>query len=264
MTRPRRKKLKSSINRVSFHRLIPNLATVAALCIGMSSVRFALVEKWETAVSLVLVAALLDGMDGRLARMLGSVSRFGAQLDSLSDFVSFGIAPAFILYHFSLKNLCSYGWAASLIFAVCMALRLARFNTQDETPSPLASLRSLFFTGIPAPAAGILGLFPVILWCDQKLIFAKNPWFVGGFAIVVSSLMISRIPTFAFKKIKLSQSQMLPLMVLASVVIAITLSAPWKALIALCTIYLFLIPFSARQFQSLKNELEVEAAPTHE
>jgi CDP-diacylglycerol--serine O-phosphatidyltransferase len=262
MYRPRRKKLKSSINRVYFHRLIPNLATIAALCIGMSSVRFALVEKWDAAVSLVLIAALLDGMDGRLARMLGSVSRFGAQLDSLSDFVSFGIAPAFILYHFSLKNLSSYGWAASLIFAVCMALRLARFNAQDETPSPLASLRAIFFTGIPAPAAGILGLFPVILWCDQKLLFAKNPWFVGGFALFISGLMISRIPTFAFKKIKLSHSQMVPLMVLAAVVIAITLSAPWKALMAISVIYLGLIPFSSRQFQILKKELKEE--PPHE
>ena len=262
MYRPRRKKLKSSINRVQFYRLIPNLATIAALCIGMSSVRFALAEKWESAVSLVLIAALLDGMDGRLARMLGSVSRFGAQLDSLSDFVSFGIAPAFILYHFSLKNLNSFGWAASLIFAVCMALRLARFNAQDETTSPLASLRAIFFTGVPAPAAGILGLFPVIMWCDQKIMFAKNPWFVGGFALVISGLMISRIPTFAFKKIKLSQSQLVPLMALAAVVIAITLSAPWKALMVISLIYLTWIPFSSRKFHVLKKELKEEPIPS--
>lgn len=252
MNRSRQHKTHSPLTKVPFHRLVPNLTTIMALCAGMSSVRFALMERWETAVVLVIIAAVLDGMDGRLARMLGSVSPFGAQLDSLSDFMSFGIAPAFILYHFSLKSLGGIGWAITLVFAVCMSMRLARFNAQEESPSPPASsLRSLFFTGVPAPAAAILGLFPLMLWFDTKIPFAKNPWFIATFALLTACLMVSRIPTYAFKTLKVSQTMMIPLLILAAVFIAGLLSSPWRTLLVLCALYLGLIPHSYMRHKAM-------------
>ena len=241
--------LGSSLQKRPFHRIVPNLTTIAALCTGMSAIRFALMDRWETAVALILVAAFLDAMDGRLARMLGSVSRFGAQLDSFADFMSFGIAPAFILYHFSLKQLGGLGWAVALVFVVCMSLRLARFNVQDEMPKVASAVRGHFFTGVPAPAAAVLALMPLMVWFDFKMPFAKGPWLIAGVALVVSLLMVSRIPTFAFKGLKVTQSQVAPVLILVAVMIAGLLSAPWCTLITLGALYVLSFPLSWHRYR---------------
>ena len=244
--------LSGSLSGKRFYGFLPNLATIASLCLGVSSIRMAIFERWETAVALILVAAILDGMDGRLARMLGSTSRFGAQLDSFADFVSFGVAPAFIMYFFSLRNADGMGWGVALIFIVCMALRLARFNAQaeEETPQPHC-LRSLFFVGVPAPAAGALCLTPLMLWFDQQWLFLREPMFASIIMLVVSVLMVSRIPTFAFKTIRVTQNVMISLMVSAAVTIAGLLSAPWRTLSLICFLYLLMMPFSIWKHRKL-------------
>ena len=247
------RKMRKTLPKGSFHRIVPNLTTIAALCTGMSAVRFALMDRWEAAVILILVAGFLDAMDGRLARMLGSVSRFGAQLDSFADFMSFGIAPAFILYHFSLKQLGGLGWAVALVFVVCMSLRLARFNVQDELSNEAANSREHFFTGVPAPAAAVLGLMPLMFWFDFKSPMAKDPWLIAAVALAVSLLMVSRIPTFALKGWKVTQSQLAPVLILAAVIIAGLLSAPWCTLLILGVLYVLSFPFSWRKY---RRELE--------
>ena len=253
LKKPVAHKHRAALAKGSFHRVVPNLTTIASLCAGMSAVRFALLDRWETAVALILVAGVLDALDGRLARMLGSVSRFGAQLDSFSDFMSFGVAPAFILFHFSLKHLGGLGWAVSLIFAVSMALRLARFNVQDEMPQPPSASKDRFFTGVPAPAAAVLALTPLMVGFDFQISWAQNPWMIAGLALMVSALMVSRIPTFAFKGLKVAHSQVVPVLILVVVMIAGLLSAPWPTILILCALYVLLIPVSWRQHRLLSR-----------
>jgi CDP-diacylglycerol--serine O-phosphatidyltransferase len=163
--------------------------------------------------------------------------------------MSFGIAPAFILYHFSLKQLGGLGWAVALVFVVCMSLRLARFNVQDEMPKAPSALRSHYFTGVPAPAAAVLGLMPLMVWFDFKLPLAKDPWLIAGVALVVSLLMVSRIPTFAFKGMKVAPSQVAPVLILAAVMIAGLLSAPWCTLLILGVLYVLSFPLSWRRYR---------------
>ena len=255
MPRFRRRKTRSALSQQAFHRILPNLATIAALCVGMSSVRFALNAQWEMAVTMIIMAGILDGMDGRLARMLGCTSRFGANLDSLADFMSFGAAPAIILYLFCLNTLGGLGWAVVLVFAVCMSLRLARFNVQMDTPSPVMVLRSSFSTGVPAPAAAVLALSPLMMWLDHQFVLAKEPIFVGGVALVVAGLMISRLPTYLFKTLTVSQGTMILLLPLGAMVTAGLMSAPWRTLLVLCGVYICLIPYSTLRFYQQKKAL---------
>ena len=262
MSRFRRRKARSALSQQAFHRILPNLATIAALCVGMSSVRFALNAQWEMAVTMIIMAGILDGMDGRLARMLGCTSRFGANLDCLSDFMSFGAAPAIILYLFSLKALGGLGWAVVLVFAVCMSLRLARFNVQIDTPSPLMALRGAFSTGVPAPAAAVLALSPLMMWLDHHCVLAKEPIFVGCVALVVAGLMISRLPTYLFKTLTVSQGTMILLLLLGAMVTAGLMSAPWRTLLGLCGVYICLIPYSALRFYQQKKALLEKVYPS--
>lgn len=231
--------------------ILPNLTTVMALCMGLSAVRFALLEKWEFALAAILVAGILDGMDGRIARMLNSTSRFGAELDSLSDFISFGVSPALVIYFRSLHEWRGYGWLFVLYFTVCMALRLARFNTMSiEGTSPAWS--SKFFVGTPAPATAILALTPTMLSIDFYPVFWTSPLVNAVTLFCIGSLAISRIPAYSFKKVNISNQYVIPIMISGTLILGLLFVEPWFTLSAIAIGYLCTLPFSIRAFRRMK------------
>ncbi len=254
------------INGLSFNKLIPNILTVLALCAGLTGIRFALHGKWEAAVTAILVAAVFDGLDGRIARLLHGTSKFGAELDSLSDFVSFGVAPAMILYFFSMQTAGSLGWAVVLLFAVCCALRLARFNTMIGQPD-LPPWAYNFFTGVPAPAAAGLALLPMMLEFQfDDVDFFAHPMVVGTVLVLVAFLMVSRIPTFSGKKFRVPHKYVLPVLLVVGLLTAFLVSAPWTTISVVALIYLGSIPLSLSAFRKLSRQAkdvrgEDEAAP---
>ncbi|KAB2837148.1 MAG: CDP-diacylglycerol--serine O-phosphatidyltransferase [Caedimonadaceae bacterium] len=246
---------------LSFTRLLPNMATVMALAVGMSAVRFALTGKYEFAVMATLVAAFLDAMDGRLARLLGASSDFGAELDSLSDFISFGVSPAIVMYILTLNVWKGLGWTISLFFAVCMALRLARFNIYNRSENPELQLWSKrFFMGVPAPAAALIGLLPLILFFATDLDACISPLSCGFFMVLSGFLMVSRLPTFSFKTVQVPSRWVGLSLLGVGVFVALLLSDPWSTLGATLFIYLFSIPFSILAFKKMVNAKE----STHE
>jgi len=239
---------------LSISAVIPNIATLLALCSGMTAIRMAMLEKWELAVVALLVAAFLDGMDGRLARLLGSTSRFGAELDSFSDLISFGAAPAIVMYMKGLHKWGETGWCIVLFFTVCITLRLARFNTRSiEGDSPTWSQG--FFTGVPAPAAGYLALMPIMIQQFWSAPFFEAPLLYAIVMIVTGGLMVSRVPTFSLKKVKVPQRLVLPIMLLAVLTASAVYSHPWLSLSMIGFVYLGLIPFSVRSFRRVKDEM---------
>ncbi|MBX9697062.1 MAG: phosphatidylcholine/phosphatidylserine synthase [Alphaproteobacteria bacterium] len=240
---------------LSFTRLLPNIATVMALAVGMSAIRFALMGKYEFAVIATLIAAFLDAMDGRLARLLGASSDFGAELDSLSDFISFGVSPAIVIYILSLNAWKGIGWTIALFFAVCMGLRLARFNIYNRSDNPeMQGWSKRFFMGVPAPAAASLGLLPLVLYFACDLTVFISPYVCGFFMILSGFLMVSRLPTFSFKTIQIP-SRWVGLSLLAvGILVALLLSDFWLTLSAILFVYLFSIPFSVRAFKKLKSQ----------
>ncbi len=235
---------------ISLGTLIPNLITVMALCSGLSGIRFALQERWEFAVGAIAVAAVLDTLDGRMARLLNGQSKFGAELDSLADFISFGVSPAVILFLWTTQDLRGFGWMCALFFATCMALRLARFNTKldDVDPPPFAKR---FFTGVPAPAAAGLGCLPLILSFVVGEGVVSQPVFVAVWMVIVGLMMVSSIPTYSFKGTRLPQKLMLPIVVFAGLVIAGFLSKPWMTLGGIIILYFVTIPLSYRAYRRL-------------
>jgi CDP-diacylglycerol--serine O-phosphatidyltransferase len=225
------------------NRLIPNAITVGALCAGLSGVRFAIDARWEMAVAAIVVAAILDGLDGRMARLLNGTSKFGAELDSLSDFVSFGAAPALIVYLWVLNAWGGVGWVIALGFAVCCALRLARFNTALADPNP-PRWSGHFFTGVPAPAGAGLALLPMMLHFEVGPGWVDRP-VVGALTLaVVAFLMVSRLPTFSGQKLHVPRGWMVPTLVMVGLFFAMLASAPWATLLALGIVYLAAIPVS--------------------
>jgi CDP-diacylglycerol--serine O-phosphatidyltransferase len=240
---------------LSISAVIPNIATLLALCSGMTAIRMAMLEKWDLAVVALLIAAFLDGMDGRLARLLGSTSRFGAELDSFSDLISFGAAPAIVMYMKGLYKWGEMGWCIVLFFTVCMTLRLARFNTRSiEGESPTWSQG--FFTGVPAPAAGYLALMPLMIQQFWNAPIFESPLLYAVVMVVTGGLMVSRIPTFSLKKTKIPQRLVLPIMLLAVLTASAVYSYPWLTLSIIGIIYISLIPFSVRSFKRVKSETE--------
>jgi len=243
--RPRRKLREQPISR-----LFPNMVTIAGLCCGLSAIRFAMLGHWDLSVEFILAAALIDGMDGRIARMLGATSLFGAQLDSLSDFVCFGVSPALVLYMWQLNEIKGIGWAVVLFFSVCTALRLARFNTTlyDETRE---DWEKQFFTGVPAPAGGIICLMPLILNIQYPSLNLP-PAIVALHVIVVGTLMASRIPTFAGKNVRIKHDYILPFMIASTFLLVLFIIEPWMLIPILSLIYLISIYFSVRRWRQLK------------
>ncbi|NMJ41867.1 phosphatidylcholine/phosphatidylserine synthase [Roseomonas sp. JC162] len=248
----------------SFNRLIPNIMTMLGLCCGLVSIRFAYEGRFEQAAVLILVAGVIDGLDGRLARLLKATSRFGAEFDSLSDFLCFGVAPAFILFFWSMQDYRALGFAPCLIFAVCMSLRLARFNAAlDVGPTVKPAYTYNFFTGVPAPAGAGCVLFPLFLglWFQQAgweilAAAARHPVFVGLVLVTVATLCISTLPTWSFKNFKVPSRFVLPLLLGSGLFVALLLAEPWAALAMAGIIYLGMLPFSVRSYLRLKREAE--------
>lgn len=246
---------------LSINTLIPNILTVLALCAGLTSIRFALHGKWEHAVMSIVLAAILDGLDGRVARLLQGTSKFGAELDSLSDFVSFGVAPAMMLYFWTMQGAGGFGWALVLLFAVCCALRLARFNTMLGN-ADLPPYAYNFFTGIPAPAAAGIVLLPMVASFEFGEAFFARPAVVSVFLLGVAFLMVSTIPTFSFKKVRIPNAWVLPVLLVVGLLAAFLVTEPWLTLVVVGFAYLGMIPFSIRAFRRLKRQAEsVTTAP---
>jgi CDP-diacylglycerol--serine O-phosphatidyltransferase len=226
--------------------LIPNILTIGALCAGLTAVRFAILGRWEHAVAAILCAAVLDGLDGRMARLMNATSKFGAELDSLSDFVSFGAAPALILYLWSSHEVGGIGWIAALFYAVCCALRLARFNTMLSDPNTPAWAR-YYFTGVPAPAGAFLVVLPLMLSFEVASEggggFA-SPWLTIVTLVGVGTLMVSRVPTFSMKQMRIPRALTLPALILAALFVAALVTLPWATLLAIGALYLASIPLS--------------------
>lgn len=227
----------------SVNRLIPNMLTLAALCSGLTAIRFGLQGHFQLAVIAIVVAAILDTLDGRVARRLGVASQFGAELDSLSDFLCFGVTPALVLYLASLDNGGALGWVATLMFPICSALRLARFNTGLLADTPPAWTKS-YFTGVPAPAGALLTLIPLMVSFEAEAAWPRHPLVVGVVMVGVGGLMVSRLPTFSFKKGRVPRHLVLPALLGAALMMGVIASSPWIGLSLLGLVYLCLIPFS--------------------
>ncbi len=239
--------------RVPLRLILPNMVTLLALCSGLTAVRMAYEGRWEFAVGAILLAAVLDGLDGRVARMLKGTSRFGAELDSLADFVNFGVTPALMMYLWILKDAGSLGWIAALIFAISMSLRLARFNAALDDPDKPA-WASRFFTGVPAPAGALTVLLP--LYLDFLGLFPHwfaDEAFVAAYTIAIAFLLISRLPTYSGKSFgtRIRRDFVLPLFLFAVLVVALTASYPFRMLAGVSVLYLLSIPFSWRAHRKL-------------
>ncbi|MCI2422586.1 CDP-diacylglycerol--serine O-phosphatidyltransferase [Saccharopolyspora sp. K220] len=244
-------------------RLLPNAITVLAMCAGLSAVQFALNGHLTGAIASVAVAAVLDGLDGRIARLLDATSKMGAELDSLSDAMSFGVAPALTLYAWQLQDNRA-GWVVALIFAVCMVLRLARFNTLlDDTEQPPYAKE--FFVGVPAPAAGLLALLPIILtahfdyagwWADQNLVML---WMV-----LIAALAVSRVPTLSLKTVKVPPRAAAPLLVLVALLAAGIIMFPLISLAIAMVIYLLHVPYAVYRHNWLAKHPEAWGVPLRE
>lgn len=227
-----------------FKKFIPSLITIAGLCFGLSAVRFAMLDRWELCIGFIFAAALIDGLDGRAARMLDATSNFGAQLDSLSDFVCFGIAPVLILYMWQLEDLKRFGWAAVLFYAVCCALRLARFNTAIADEKKQQPWEKRFFVGIPSPAGGLLVLVPLLIAIETDMEYILSPWLIVLHVLVMGTLMVSRVPTFAAKNLRIKTAYIVPVMLASAFAVVFFVIEPWKMLCVIGMGYLCSIPFS--------------------
>jgi CDP-diacylglycerol---serine O-phosphatidyltransferase len=241
--------------------LVPNMFTVLALCAGLTSIRYALDGRFELAVALIVAAGVLDGLDGRSARLLKISSKLGAQLDSLADFLSFGVAPAMLVYLWSLKAVPAFGWALALLFATCCAMRLARFNTElDDTDRPVWASR--FFTGMPAPAAAGCAMIPMLMAFAFGAAWPRA-WPLNAVVLIaIAYLMVSRIPTFSIKTVvvRVKPDWILPTLIGVGLLVAALSSAPWHTLLAVGVIYLGSLPVGWWSAYRLRQRDQAERA----
>ena len=250
--------------RIPVRTLAPNLVTLLALCAGLTAIRLAFENRYGLALAAIVFAAILDGIDGRLARLLKGTSRFGAELDSLSDFVNFGVAPALILYFWGLHDLKSGGWIAAMVFAICAGLRLARFNVMIDDPDRPAWAGN-FFVGVPAPAGAIIVLLPIYA---AFLGVPRSPfltWLTLAYTLAVACLMVSRLPVFSGKRVgqRVPPEMVGPLVVVMVLAVALLIAYPWVLLTAGTLAYLVSLPFgwlSYRGYEQRSRESKVEAA----
>jgi CDP-diacylglycerol---serine O-phosphatidyltransferase len=236
---------------LSLNRMVPNVLTLLALCAGMTAIRFAMRDNFVGAVYAIIVAGIFDGLDGRIARLLQSTSSFGAELDSLSDFVSFGVAPAAVLYLWTMSALGGAGWAIVLFFAVCCALRLARFNTQAHAELP--SYAAPFFTGVPAPAGAGLVMVPMFLSFEWGDWLFRSPYLNAVTVSGVALLMVSRVPTVSLKRIRIPQDFVIPTLLAVGVATAFLTTAPWPTLTLVGIVYVGSIPLTVRAYYRLRR-----------
>ena len=244
--------------------ILPNILTLVGVCIGLSSIKFALDDRYGIAIIAIVFAALIDGLDGRIARLIKGTSKVGKELDSLTDVISFGVAPAFIMYFWSLNNLGKFGWLLCLVYVICVALRLARFNVNsNEEPS----WRDNFFEGVPSPAGGILVLMPLIYSLSGFEIFKMNfEIIVPVLFVTVSFLLISKFPTYSLKKIVVPRSMTIFLLFSIVLYVGLLLIYPFKAMIISGMLYLIFIPISFVHYLKLntKNIIQNTLDDNHE
>ncbi len=227
-------------NTNNLSKFIPNAITILSLCCGLSSIRYSLLEEWRFAIFLIILAAIFDFFDGWFARKLERYSNFGAELDSLSDFVSFGVSPALLIYFWTLNEINSLGWSITIFFAVCAALRLARFTADIYlTSKPIDS--NTYFVGVPSPAAAGLCLLPLIIFTEYEIIFLKNPYFNFFNLGLIGFLMISKIPTISMKSIVFSKKTAPWIILLISIICISSISNIWLTLIIMEAIYILSI-----------------------
>ncbi len=258
-TRRRRRRPMFRHRRVPVRMLVPNFFTLLGLCAGLTSIRMGIEGRYDLALAAIVFAALLDGLDGRIARLLKASSRFGAELDSLADFVNFGVAPAFLVFNWGLGELKSAGWICMMIFALTSALRLARFNAAIDDDKP--RWQSNYFIGIPTPAAAIAVMLPVYL---SQLGFEqmKSPFLLKltlVYTLFIAFMMVSTIPTYSGKLLgeRIGREWVLPLFVVAVALVALLVTYPYETLTALTLIYLAAIPLSWRRFQEEKQQAAI-------
>jgi len=239
--------------------LAPNAVTAMALCTGLSGVWFALQQRWDAALLAIVVAGVLDAMDGRIARMLKGESRFGAELDSLSDVIAFGATPALIVYSWALQHMPRFGWTICVFFVLCAALRLARFNAHidaDEQPHKSAG----FNTGVPSPAGAGLMLLPLTIWLETGADWARDYRLIGPWVLLISFLMISNVATFSWSSIRIRRAFRFMALAGVGLFAAALIAAPWVALIVASLVYALLIPLSIGSYAKVKRARRVQSA----
>ena len=236
--------------RVSTSWLIPNVITIAALISGLTALRFALAGKWDMVVGLIFIAAIFDALDGRTARLLRATSAFGAALDSLSDVVVFGVIPGLCLYLWALQDHVNIAWASALFYIVCIALRLARFDS--ELPDKPEYAKD-FFTGLPSPAAGLLVISPIVIDIHFQLAFIREAELVSAVLVICGIGAVSSVSTFAGKTLRMPSRYALPALAIIAMFVAYALSQPWAAYLILAGIYLATLPLSAIIYQKRKS-----------
>ena len=244
--------LKVVANKKNARVILPNMLTLIGVCIGLTSIRFALDGRYEFAVIAVIFAAVIDGLDGRIARLIKGTSKVGKELDSLTDMISFGVAPAFIMYFWKLNTLGRFGWLVCLIYVICVALRLARFNVNsNQNPS----WKDNFFEGVPSPAGGILVLTPLIISMTNFDYFKLNyEIIVPIFFITTSLLLISKFPSYSFKKIVIQRKTTIFLLFGIVLFFGLLLIYPFNIISISALIYLFMLPISFFHYQKLKKQ----------
>ena len=252
--RMRRPRLRS----LPVNSLIPNILTVISLCAGLTAIRFALNGNFELAVLAIVFAGVMDGLDGRLARLLKGVTRFGAELDSLADFLSFGVAPVFVLYQWSLNSLGGFagmGWIAVLAYAVCCALRLARFNTMADDHHQQPGWTQNFFVGVAAPAAAGVAILPLVLVFQFPGLegVLRSPYILAPYTMALAALMVSRVPTVSLKRLRVQRTYVLPILLVVGIGVAALTSYPWITLALFGIAYLVSIPITAMRYAQLEK-----------
>lgn len=240
--------------------LVPNAITSAALCSGLTGIRFAIGGDFHAAVLAVMLAGVLDGIDGRVARLMKAQSRFGAELDSLSDAIAFGVGPALILYLWSLSAVPRFGWFAALALAVCCALRLARFNASIDLPGQPHKSAG-FMTGVPAPVGAGLAFLPLYLWFASGLDQFRQPIIVGPWALLIAFLMISNLPTLGWGALRPRRAIRLEVIALAGMLTVALLTEPWLTLVAICALYLVLMPVGVWRYRRIRLQ-RASASPS--
>ncbi len=251
-----------SLRRIPVRQLLPSMITLLALCSGLTSIRMSYEDRFDIAIAAIVLAAVLDALDGRVARILKSTSRFGAELDSLADFVNFGVAPSILLYAWLLDGLGNIGWITGLVFSVCAALRLARFNVAlDDRDRPAWEGR--FFTGVPAPAGALTLLLPVYLQLAGLPEFEAGAPVVLVYELVIGFLMVSRLPTYSGKQMgeRVSREMVLPIFVAVILVVALLIAFPWQVLTAGTLIYLAALPMAFSSHRKAAARAAAQAKP---
>ena len=232
--------------------LAPNAVTALALCTGLSGAWFAMQGRWENAVAAIVIAGVLDAMDGRIARMLKGESRFGAELDSLSDVIAFGATPALIIYMWVMQDMPRFGWTISVFFVLCAALRLARFNAQIDTDNQPHKSAG-FNTGVPSPPGAALALLPMMIWFETGAEWVRDYRLLAPWLLLCAFLMVSNVATYSWSSINIRSSLRFMALAAVSLFVATLVAAPWVALIGVGILYAGMLPFSMMSYARVKK-----------